>query len=123
MIASLRDQGTTIVLTTHYLDEAEALADEIAVLAKGTVVAAGPPSEIGGRNRRTNVVFRLDDAVLDDPPIGGHVDGSTWGVTTDDVTTIVRQLSGWASDHQTVLNELRVDRPSLEDVHLELTSP
>jgi ABC-2 type transport system ATP-binding protein len=119
-ISRLRDRGTTIVLTTHYLDEAATLADDIAVLAHNRVVATGTPGTIAGRDRFTHITFRLENDVVGDPPEGGDVTGAVWRSTVDDVTGAMHDLSRWAADRDTRLHDLTVERPSLEDIYLEL---
>ncbi|GAB3461712.1 ABC transporter ATP-binding protein [Actinophytocola sediminis] len=103
LIRTLADVGTTILLTTHYLDEAEALADEVAVIAGGTIVARGTPATLGGRSTAKATVSWLDAD-------GQHA------VLTDTPTALIHQLS--AGDRE--LPELTVSRPSLEDTYLEL---
>ena len=126
-IRSLRDHGTTIVLTTHYMEEAQALADRVAVLARGRVLAEGPPSGLGGRDGgRTCIGFELPPgAALADLP-GGTV---TWqvrsdglaGTETDDPVPVLHELTGWALRQGLPVRRLTVERPSLEDVYLRLT--
>jgi ABC-2 type transport system ATP-binding protein len=122
MVAGLRALGTTIVLTTHYLDEAEALADRIAVLDRGRIVAEGPPSELGGRDRaETRITFHVPV----EPPIFAGAEevigDGCYSVRTDDPTHALYELTNWAVEHGVVLGGLEVRRPSLEDVYLELT--
>jgi ABC-2 type transport system ATP-binding protein len=121
MVAGLRALGTTIVLTTHYLDEAEALADRIAVLDRGRIVAEGPPSELGGRDRaETRITFH---APVDPPKITGAeaIGDGCWSVCTDDPTRALYELTSWAVGQGIALGGLEVRRPSLEDVYLRLT--
>jgi ABC-2 type transport system ATP-binding protein len=121
MVAGLRARGTTIVLTTHYLDEAEALADRIAVLDRGRVVAEGPPSELGGRDRaETRITFHVP---VDPPAFAGAevIGGGLCSVRTDDPTRSLHELTSWAVEHGITLGGLEVRRPSLEDVYLRLT--
>jgi ABC-2 type transport system ATP-binding protein len=113
VIAGLRALGTTVVLTTHYLDEAATLADRLLVLARGRIVASGPPASIGGRDATYVVSFACPSG--DGPPDGVVVDGR-WCATVDDVTATVRVLSDWGGP----LDDLTVGRPALEDVYLEL---
>ncbi|PHQ52443.1 ABC transporter [Streptomyces cinnamoneus] len=105
-VRSLRASGTSVLLTTHYLDEAEALADQVAVLAHGRVVAAAPPAELGGAGRRRPVVHWREN-------------GTPRQETTDDPSAVVqrltRELGGSVPD-------LRVESPSLEDVYLDMIS-
>ena len=128
IVRNLRGQGTTIVLTTHYMEEAQALADRVAVISGGQIVAAGTPATIGGRDTaRARIRFALPvgytaadlpaDAV---PADTGPVDGLVT-VETAEPTRRLHQLTGWALRHGTVLGQLTVDRPSLEDIYLRLT--
>jgi ABC-2 type transport system ATP-binding protein len=124
IVRNLRDAGTTIVLTTHYMDEAQALADRVAVMSGGRIVAEGPPSTIGGRDAaRARIRFALPDgcttADLPLPAVPGH---GLVTVETTEPTEALHELTGWALRHGTVLDRLTVDRASLEDVYLRLTS-
>ncbi|GIG22386.1 ABC transporter [Cellulomonas chitinilytica] len=103
LVESLRSDGTTILLTTHYLEEAERLADRVVVVAGGTVVAQGPPDQLGGRTARRAVV-RWDE------------DGRTHEVRTDAPTHVVAGLAARLDE----IPGLQVLRPTLEDVYLGL---
>ena len=124
IVRALREAGTTIVLTTHYMDEAQALADRVAVMAGGQIVAQGTPSAIGGRDTaRTRIRFALPrGSTLGDLPAAA-VPGDDGLVTvqTTEPTQTLHRLTGWALGRGTVLDRLTVDRPSLEDVYLRLT--
>ena len=150
-VRSLRSAGTTILLTTHYLEEAQVLADRMAVIAGGQIVAEGTPSAIGGRDRaRTRIRFALPGGCAladlpadlaagvmpagpvpgDDGPPGPVPAGGPGGplpgdelvtVETGEPTRTLHQLTGWALRRGTVLSRLTVDQPSLEDVYLRLT--
>jgi ABC-2 type transport system ATP-binding protein len=98
----LADQGTTVLLTTHYLEEAEALADRVSVIVAGRIVASGTPAGLGGRPR-ADATVRWSDAT------GPHE------VRTPTPTALIQQLGGAGE-----LAELTVTRPSLEDVYLDL---
>jgi ABC-2 type transport system ATP-binding protein len=123
-VRHLRDAGTTIVLTTHYMDEAQALADRVAVMSGGRIVAEGPPSTIGGRDAaRTRIRFALPDGYTPaDLPVAATADHGLASVETTEPTATLHQLTGWALGRGTVLDRLTVDRASLEDVYLRLTS-
>jgi len=122
VVSDLRDLGTTIVLTTHYMDEAQALADDIAVLAAGEIVARGTPETIGGRDTalaRISFARPADVAAL--PLAPTTVDDTTVTFETDDPTPVLHRLTGWALASGTTLRALAVEQPSLEDVYLSLT--
>jgi ABC-2 type transport system ATP-binding protein len=141
LIRALRDAGTTILLTTHYLEEAQELADRVAVLAGGQIVAQGTPSDLGGRDRAAaQIRFALPDgaAIADLPPAvraaagelpsaagqladAGQPGGSLVTVEAADPTRILHELTGWALQRGTTLRHLTVDQPSLESVYLRLT--
>ena len=128
LIENLRDLGKTILLTTHYMDEAQNLADRVAILAAGRIVATGTPDSLGGRDEGEAVVsFRLPPgATLDDLPPGlpgrpsPHEDRVE--LATTEPTRALHLLTGWALDRGEELDALTVTRPSLEDVYLRLTS-
>ena len=123
IVRNLRGQGTTILLTTHYMEEAQALADRVAVISDGRIVAEGTPATIGGRDTaRARIRFALPvgytaaDLPADAVPADGLVT-----VETAEPTRTLHQLTGWALRHGTALGQLTVDRPSLEDIYLRLT--
>ena len=130
VIAGLRHLGKTIFLTTHYMDEAEYLADRIAVIADGRIVAEGTSRTLGGRDRMLSAIrFTLPDGsaaaelpeplrVLAEP----GPDGTTV-VRSESPLAHVQLLAGWASDRGFDLPDLDVRRPTLEDVYLTLTEP
>lgn len=121
VIDNLRDLGKTILLTTHYMDEAYNLSDRIAVISKGRIVAEGTPDNLGGEAlTRCRITFRWDGAVSDVPLPARPVDGRMV-IETVDATADLHRLTGWALDHRVDLDDLTVARPSLEDVYLELT--
>ena len=129
VISGLRDLGTTIFLTTHFMDEAEALADRIVVLAAGRIVADGTPQTIGGRAvGLSTVTFTLPDGVTPDdlPVLTGSSGTVAHGIRVEahvtDPVPALNELTGWAMSRGLSLPDLSVARPSLEDIYLKLTS-
>jgi ABC-2 type transport system ATP-binding protein len=106
LIRSLRSLGKTILLTTHYLDEAQQLADRVAVIRAGEIVSLGTPAELIGGAATTEIRFRRN--------------GREVVLTTDDPTRTLHELTGDALEHGQPLEHLEVRRPTLEDVYLEL---
>jgi ABC-2 type transport system ATP-binding protein len=107
-IAGLRDLGKTVLLTTHYMDEAQRLADRLAILARGKVVAEGTPEDLGDReNRPTTISYRLG--------------GEDVSVETTTPVAALHELTGRAVERGLDLEGLEVKRPSLEEIYLSLT--
>jgi ABC-2 type transport system ATP-binding protein len=138
LVRSLRDSGTTILLTTHYMEEAQALADRVAVLSDGQVVAQGTLADIGGRaSAQTQIRFVLpggcqaaDLPVWARPPVeataepsAGPKPGDVVTVAVSEPTRALHELTSWALHRGLVLDQLTVEPPSLEDVYLRLTDP
>jgi ABC-2 type transport system ATP-binding protein len=127
LVDRLRSLRKTIVLTTHYMEEAQRLADRVAVIASGRIVAEGDPSTLAGREHGLAVVTfrRPDDVDVSDLPIPRDVDleqvDGRLTFRTQAPTRALRELVIWASDRGRELDGLTVTRPSLEDVYLELT--
>ena len=124
-IANLAALGKTIVLTTHYLDEAEELAERVAVVVDGRVVACDSPAALAGRQRASRIVFELCDLPGGDelPVIEGAaiaLRGRRVTVTTDDAHRAMVILLAWAEGHGSHLDGLTVSPPTLEDAYLEL---
>ena len=123
IVRDLRGEGTTILLTTHYMEEAQALADRVAVISGGRIVAAGTPATIGGRDTalaRIRFARPAGFTAADLPANAVLADGLVT-VETAEPTRILHELTGWALRHGTALDQLTVDRPSLEDIYLRLT--
>ena len=110
VVRSLRAGGTTMLLTTHYLDEAAALADRVVVVAGGRVVAEGPPATLGGAEARRPVVHWTQD-------------GTARSERTSTPTALVAHLAACLGGADGEVPGLRVDTPTLEDVYLDLVSP
>jgi ABC-2 type transport system ATP-binding protein len=123
LVRQLRTAGTTILLTTHAMDEAQALADRVVLLSAGVVVAQGPPATLGGRDgEQARITFTLPDRyALTDLPLTADMTNGMVRVETGRPTEVLHQLTEWALRHGTVLAGLTVDRPTLEDVYLQLT--
>jgi len=123
VVRNMRTLGKTIVLTTHYMDEAQYLADRICVIAAGQVVAEGTPETLRARTeQRTRIRFELppgmDATAL---PITVTVETGMAVIETPTPTRSLRDLTTWAVAQGLELPNLEVTRPSLEDVYLELT--
>jgi ABC-2 type transport system ATP-binding protein len=121
IVRELTAGGTTVILTTHYLDEAQALADRVAVIRSGVIVAEGDPSTLGGRDVAVaRISFRKPDAAL--PPEAGEpvIDGDRVRYATANPTTTLATLTTWAVERGIELGALEVSRPSLEDVYIDL---
>jgi ABC-2 type transport system ATP-binding protein len=126
VISGLRDLGKTVFLTTHYMEEAERLADRIAVISAGRIVAEGTPETLGGRNLSQSLISvspaagsrplpqRLQSAIVGQEP-DGRVTIASATVTED-----LQALTAWAVENNSDLSDLVVSRPSLEDVYLQL---
>jgi ABC-2 type transport system ATP-binding protein len=127
VIGGLRNLGKTVFLTTHYMDEAQALADRVAIISAGQIVARGSPEELGATGKpRTEIRFRLPEGVQasDLPPAvlnGGRIDAREVEITASDPVPLLRDLTNWAAQRGVGLPGLEVRRPSLEDIYLELT--
>ena len=126
MIRNLQSLGKTILLTTHYMDEAEHLADRVAIMVDGEIVAEGPPSDLSQRDGSVTIGFRIDSgsgALPED--LGAEQTGNSgrYTITTSTPTRSLHQLTGWAVEQGIELQELSVSRPSLEDLFIELANP
>ena len=124
LVRQLRAAGTTILLTTHDMAEAQALADRVVLLNGGAVVAEGPPAGLGGHDaERARISFRLPSGVpAADLPVPASVHNGAVVLETARPVEDLHRLTGWAIRRGVVLSGLTVDRPSLEDVYLRLTS-
>jgi len=123
VIKNLAELGKTVLLTTHYMDEAQYLADQVAVISNGRIVAEGTPATIGNRElARARIRYRLPDGAM--PPVDLTASPGPDGLTElvpDDLTATLHRLTGWALEQHVELTGLEVVRPSLEDVYLTLT--
>jgi len=122
-IRGLAADGTTILLTTHFMDEAQALADRLAVIADGRIVATGTADElIGARSSATRIRFRIAHGASPPDALGARPTGSAWELETDAPTPVLHRLTGWSLESGVALLDLEVSRPSLEEVYLQLTA-
>jgi ABC-2 type transport system ATP-binding protein len=123
LVRALRAGGTTILLTTHDMAEAQALADRVVLLNSGAVVAEGPPARLGGRDsERVRITFTLPPGVpLDGLPVPAGMQDGAVVIETANPAAELHRLTGWALQRDITLSGLTVDRPSLEDVYLRLT--
>jgi ABC-2 type transport system ATP-binding protein len=124
LIRRLAAAGTTVLLTTHYMDEVEALANQVVVLSHGEVVASGSPTSIGGRDSSAVTIrFMLPGGVAQsDIPVGiTSVHNGLVQIVTEDELQVLHTITGWALEHGYVLIGLAVVRVTLEDIYLELT--
>ena len=123
IIRNLRRLGKTILLTTHYMDEAQYLADRICVIARGLVVAQGTPEALrAGTERRTLIRFAIPRGVdLETLPLHPASSDGVATIETTNPTRAVHAVTSWALERGLELEGLEVTRPSLEDVYLELT--
>jgi ABC-2 type transport system ATP-binding protein len=123
LIRRLTGSGTTIILTTHYMEEAQELADRVAIIAGGHIVAIGTPESLGGRDTAsTRIRFRIPHGVdVADLPVPSRLDGGLAVIETDEAVRVLHALTSWALEHGYELEGLSADRPSLEDIYLALT--
>ena len=126
LVRDLREHGTTVLLTTHYMDEAEHLCDRIAILDRGAVVAAGTPTEVTGSVTEPTLRFTTAvpvDATALAAALGRTIEtvGSEFVVSGEPSPDVIALLTAWLRDHHAQLTELRTGQASLEEVFLRLT--
>jgi ABC-type multidrug transport system ATPase subunit len=125
LIGSLRELGTTIVLTTHYMEEAESLADRVALIVSGRMVATGTPASLVAQDATGTIAFTLPAtlAAPDLPAVDGDVriEGSSVAIETRAPTTDLLAVTTWAVERGLELPDLTLTRPTLEDIYLRLT--
>jgi len=123
IVRGMRELGKTILLTTHYMDEAQSLTDRVCVVSGGRVVRIGTPGSL--RAERTAAVIQfVPPPGVSVPVVGEKVPSGEEGLlamTTETPTQALHELTAWAVARQLELERLEVTRPSLEDVYLELT--
>jgi ABC-2 type transport system ATP-binding protein len=124
LVRAMTGGGTTVILTTHYMDEAEALADRVAVINSGRIIAQGTPESLGGRDvGDATIRFRLPPttAVSDLPVPATVTETGAVEIKTDKEIEVLATLTSWALRDDVDLIGLTVDRLTLEDVYLRLT--
>jgi ABC-2 type transport system ATP-binding protein len=123
VVRSLAALGKTVVLTTHYMDEAQYLADRVAVIAEGRIVATGTPATLGHRDLAgARIRYRALDGIAPPEGLAGTVDADGYReVRSPDLVRDLNRLTGWALESGVALDGLAVIRPTLEDVYLRLT--
>jgi ABC-2 type transport system ATP-binding protein len=126
-VRSLCDLGKTIFLTTHYMDEAQHLADRVAVMRAGEIIATGRPDELGGRDLRpAELRFALPAGwslgdVPEVPSTGRSMEGDRVLVRTTEPVVAAQRITTWALENEIELGHFSVTQPTLEDIYLELT--
>jgi len=128
IVSDLKAEGKTLILTTHYMEEAEALADSVCIMDNGTIIAEGSPRELAERfGEETVIEFRTDgvpaDAIERLRSFSGEAkhDGETIRIETSDLPGTMEALLAWAREDGVPLRQLVVRQPNLEDVFLTLT--
>jgi ABC-2 type transport system ATP-binding protein len=122
MIRGLVSLGKTIFLTTHFMDEAQTLADRVAIIADGRIVIEGPPETLGDRQAgASRVRFSMVDGAELPEHFGASRDGAEYVLETTAPTRLLHELTSWAISADLELLGVEVSRPSLEDVYLQLT--
>jgi ABC-2 type transport system ATP-binding protein len=125
MVLNLRRLGKTVLLTTHYMDEAQYLADRVAIIRRGEIVAEGAPADLVHAEAASLIRFRHDPAGGPLPPglpgLALNDDGFAT-IETPEPTRVLHALTAWAAERGRELADLTVTRPSLEDVYLRLVS-
>jgi ABC-2 type transport system ATP-binding protein len=129
LIRNLRDDGVTVVLTTHFLDEAEQLADTVVVIDAGRVVAQGSPAELTRAGAEGQIRFRaipdlrmdLLIAALPEGSLAREEDPGRYLVTGDVTPQLLATLTAWCAAQHVMAEDLAIERRTLEDVFLELT--
>ena len=124
-VRALRNQGMTVVLTTHYLDEAEALADRVAVIVDGRIVAEGTPRDLGGRDRQpTSIQLSVTGSLPALPrelaPRGELTGPGALAVQTASPIRDLGVLCRWIERNHLVVDDVSVSRPTLEDTYIRL---
>ena len=123
MVRGLRQLGKTILLTTHYMDEAENLADRVAIISGGEIMIEGTIAELRHRFARTVISFRLPENGVEVPRIaraGRHIADGRVRIETEEPTRTVYELTRWAAGERLELEDFNVRPAALEDIYLDL---
>jgi ABC-2 type transport system ATP-binding protein len=121
-VRRLCDLGKTVLLTTHYMDEAQHLADKVGIVVGGKLLVEGAPDAIAASQATTNIRFRLpEDTEADSLPFAATNEEGWLVMETTAPTKTLHELTGWAVESGLELNDLSVSRPSLEEIYLEVT--
>ena len=123
LVRRLRALGKTVLLTTHYMDEARQLADRVAIIARGRLLVVGTPEALIAANPETAITFALPAGVM--PPLelgAARDDAGHWRIASSEPTRDLYALTRWATEQALALDALDVRRPSLEDVYLQRTA-
>ncbi len=124
MIRNLKDLGKTVFLTTHYMDEAQTLADRVAIIVAGKIVAEGSPADLAAHAKGSTITFNL---AADAPPLSESLLREAISkvppieIVTDDPVRVLNELTQWSIHEDVEIHDLRVGGATLEDVYLELT--
>jgi len=125
IVERLKGEGKTIVLTTHYMEEAEALSDEVCIMDHGRVIAHGSPRDLTSSLGQETLIefdaFDLSPEALASLPGEAHGDGTTVTLTTPDLVAALEGLLSWSRERGIPLRNMVVRQPNLEDVFLSLT--
>jgi ABC-2 type transport system ATP-binding protein len=125
LVRDLADLGKTVFLTTHYMDEAQTLADRVAIIVNGRIVAEGSPGSLrGDQSTATTIEFGLAAGAALPGALAelATPDEGRYRLSTDEPMRVLHDLTGWALEQKTELEGLTVSRPSLEDAYLQLTA-
>jgi ABC-2 type transport system ATP-binding protein len=122
IVRDLAQLGKTVLLTTHYMEEAEHLADRVAIIAGGKIVVEDTPARLGGRDRqRPRLTFRIPEGLALPRGLDGRVDpGGRCVVEPEDLTETLHRLTAWAKRNGIGLDDLQLQRPTLEHTYLQI---
>ncbi len=125
MVTNLKSLGKTVLLTTHYMDEAESLADRVALIVNGRIVTEGKPNELTDLDSITTISFGYPEGTSDIPTViteAHDTDTDSVTIKTPEPTAVLAEVSTWANQKGIELARLSVTRASLEDVYIELVN-